>query len=92
MDYIRICLLNADSKWASHIPYLLWSCNLLVQHRLHDAVCISMRIRSSAAYWQRAKLGLFVMFHTLGAPTFSLTLSAHDIRWTDLLYILTGKP
>ena len=41
-DYIQIRLLNADSRWASHIPYLLWSCNL------RDAVCIAMRIRSSS--------------------------------------------
>ena len=34
-DYIQIRLLNADSRWASH---LLWSCN---QH-------IAMRIRSSS--------------------------------------------
>ena len=33
-DYIQIRLLNADNRWASHIPYLLWSCNLLEQHRL----------------------------------------------------------
>ena len=43
-DYIQIRLLNADNRWASHIPYLLWSCNLLEQHRLRDAVCIAMRI------------------------------------------------
>ena len=143
-DYIQIRLLNADSRWASHIPYLLWSCNLLEQHRLRDAVCIAMRIRSSsggrrprnhldqaqlqehdqqaltagdllsdtssenpdlyencfgfmrnirgsAAYWQRAKLDLFAMFRTLGPPTFFLTLSADDMNWTDLLYILANR-
>ena len=47
-DYIQIRLLNADNRWASHIPYLLWSCNLLEQHRLRDAVCIAMRIRSTS--------------------------------------------
>ena len=143
-DYIQIRLLNADSRWASHIPYLLWSCNLLEQHRLRDAVCIAMRIRSSsggrrprnhldqaqlqehdqqaltagdllsdtssenpdlsencfgfmrnirgsAAYWQRAKLDLFAMFRTLGPPTFFLKLSADDMNWTDLLYILANR-
>ena len=143
-DYIQIRLLNADSRWASHIPYLLWSCNLLEQHRLRDAVCIAMRIRSSsggrrprnhldqaqlqehdqqaltagdllsdtssenpdlsencfgfmrnirgsAAYWKRAKLDLFAMFRTLGPPTFFLTLSADDMNWTDLLYILANR-
>ena len=48
MDYIQINLLNGDSRWTSHIPYLLWSCNLLEQHRLRGAVCIAMRIQSSS--------------------------------------------
>ena len=28
LDYIQVHLLNADNRWASNIPYLLWSCNL----------------------------------------------------------------
>ena len=33
LDYIQAHLLNADSCWASNIPYLLWSWNLLEQHK-----------------------------------------------------------
>uniref|UniRef100_A0A1X7UTP2 Uncharacterized protein n=1 Tax=Amphimedon queenslandica TaxID=400682 RepID=A0A1X7UTP2_AMPQE len=28
-DYIQSRLLNADARWSSNIPYLLWSANLL---------------------------------------------------------------
>ena len=38
-----------------------------------------------------AKLDLFAMFRTLGPPTFFLTLSADDMNWTDLLYILANR-
>ena len=31
------------------------------------------------------------MFRTLGPPTFFLTLSADDMNWTDLLYILANR-
>ena len=48
-------------------------------------------ILGSAAYWQRAKLDLFAMFRTLGPPTFFLTLSADDMNWTDLLYIIANR-
>ena len=48
LDYIQAHLLNADNRWASNIPYLLWSCNLLEQHKLRDSVSIAMRMRSSS--------------------------------------------
>ena len=31
------------------------------------------------------------MFRTFGPPTFFLTLSADDMNWTDLLYILANR-
>ena len=132
LDYIQSRLLNVDNRWASHIPYLLWSCNLLEQL---NAVSIAMRIRSSslgnrnrqqqqnsltagellredlnenpeikencyafmrnirgtAAYWQRAKLDLFAMFRTLGPPSYFITLSADDMNWPDLMYVLAKR-
>ena len=48
LDYIQARLLNVDNRWASHIPYLLWSCNLLEQMKLRDSVSVAMRIRSSS--------------------------------------------
>ena len=36
LDYIQARLLHVDNRWASHIPYLLCSCNLLEQMKLLD--------------------------------------------------------
>ena len=41
LDYIQTRLLNVDNRWATHIPYLLWSCNLLEQMKLCDSVSVA---------------------------------------------------
>ena len=48
-------------------------------------------IRGTAAYWQRAKLDLFAMFRTLGPPSYFITLSADDMNWPDLMYVLAKR-
>ena len=48
-------------------------------------------MRGTIAYWQRAKLDLLVMFRTLGPPTFFITLTADDMNWPDLLYVLAKR-
>ena len=45
-------------------------------------------IRGTSAYWNKAKLDLFAMFRTLGPPTLFITLSADDMNWFDLKFIL----
>ena len=49
---------------------------------------LSNNMRGTIAYWQRAKLDLLAMFRTLGSPTFFITLTADDMNWPDLLYVL----
>ena len=39
---------------------------------------------------QRAKLDLLVMFRTLSPPTFFITLTADNMNWPGLLYVLAG--
>uniref|UniRef100_A0A1X7VSP4 Uncharacterized protein n=1 Tax=Amphimedon queenslandica TaxID=400682 RepID=A0A1X7VSP4_AMPQE len=46
-DYNQSRLLNADNRWSSNIPYLLWSANLLEEMRLRDSISIAMQIRLS---------------------------------------------
>ena len=41
-DYIQSRLLNADNRWSSNIPYLLWSANLLEKMKLYDSVSIAI--------------------------------------------------
>ena len=48
-------------------------------------------IHGTAAYWQRAKLDLFAMFRTLGPPSYFITLSADDMNWPDLMYVLAKR-
>ena len=47
-------------------------------------------MRGTIADWQRAKLDLLAMFRTLG-PTFFITLTADDMNWPDLLYVLAKR-
>ena len=48
-------------------------------------------MRGTIAYCQRAKLDLLAMFRTLGPPTFFITLTADDMNWPDLLYVLAKR-
>ena len=45
-------------------------------------------MRGTIAYWQRTKLDLLSMFRALDPPTFFITLTAVDMSWPDLLYVL----
>ena len=145
LDYFQSRHLSSDTRWASHIPYLFWSCNVLEQRRLNENISVAIRMRSSTgsarvrnrsvcrqstsndasdegqltagalrdmsnnpelsdscfgfmhnmrgtiAYWQRTKLDLLSMFRTLGPPTFFITLTADDMNWPDLLYVLAKR-
>ena len=145
LDYFQSRHLSSDARWASHIPYLFWSVNVLEQRRLNENISVAIRMRSCSgntrtssrsvhrqssddasreeqqltagdlrdmsnnpelsdscygfmhnmrgtiAYWQRAKMDLLAMFRTLGPPTFFITLTADDMNWPDLLYVLAKR-
>ena len=46
------------------------------------------KVRSSPAFWQQKQRELMSMIRQLGCPTFFLTLSAAETKWTELLRIL----
>ena len=48
-------------------------------------------MRGTIGYWQRAKMDLLAIFRTLGPPTFFITLTADDMNWPDLLYVLAKR-
>ena len=48
-------------------------------------------MKGTTAYWQRAKMDLLAMFRTLGPPTLFITLTADDMNWPDLLYVLAKR-
>ena len=145
LDYFQSRHLSSDTRWASHIPYLFWSCNVLEQRGLNENISVAIQMRSSSgsvhmqnrsvfrqssddtshedqhltagdlrdlshnpelsdscygfmykmrgtiAYWPRAKMDLLAMFRTLGPPTFFITLTADDMNWPDLLYVLANR-
>ena len=46
LDYFQSRHLSSDTRWASHIPYLFWGCNVLEQRRLNKNISVSIRMRS----------------------------------------------
>ena len=53
LDYFQTRLLSSDPRWAAHVPYLFWSCNVMEQHRLQDNISVALRMRSSGGCaWQ----------------------------------------
>ena len=48
-------------------------------------------MRGTIAYWQRAKMDLLPMFRILGPSTFFITLTADDMNWPDILYVLAKR-
>ena len=46
-------------------------------------------IRGTQAYWNSVKIQLFAMIHTLGPPTFFVTLSAGQNNWVDFMIVLS---
>ena len=146
LDYFQSRHLSSDARWASHLPYLFWSVNVLEQRKLNENISVAIRMRSSGnsrtrdcsgsnrqshenvsheeeqqltagnlrdlsnnpelsgpcygfmhnmrgtiACWQRAKLDLLAMLRTLGPPTFFITLTADDMNWPDLLFVLAKR-
>ena len=39
-------IVGSDTRWASHIPYLFWSVNVLEQRRLNENISVAIRMRS----------------------------------------------
>ena len=71
------CLTAGDLRDMSNNPELSDSCYGFMHN-----------MRGTIAYWQRAKHDLLAMFRTLGPPAFFITLTADDMNWPDLLYVL----
>ena len=46
LDYFQSRHLSSDARWASHIPYLFWSVNVLEHRRLNENISVAIRMRS----------------------------------------------
>ena len=49
--------------------------------QIEQAYMILKNIRGSPAYWQHELYDVLAMLHSLGIPTWFLTLSAADLHW-----------
>ena len=58
----------------------------LIQH--DDGYQLLKNVKSSPSYWQDKKKNLMAMIRQLGIPTFFITLSAAETKWTELIIIL----
>lgn len=58
----------------------------LIQH--DDGFKIIQPIRSSPSFWEKKKSELLSMVRQLGCPSFFLTFSAAETRWSELIVIL----
>ena len=48
-------------------------------------------IRGSPAYYQRTFYDLLAMICQLGTPTWFFTLSAADLKWSDMIQIIARQ-
>ena len=62
-DYFQTRLLSSDPRWATHVPYLFWACNVMEQHRLQDKISVALHMHSSGG---RARQGPVVNRLTAG--------------------------
>ena len=46
LDYFQSRHLSSDARWASYIPYLFWSVNVLEQCKLNENISVAIQMRS----------------------------------------------
>ena len=56
--------------------------------KLDEGYYIFLQLRNSPAYLESRKNGISAMIRQLSLPTWFMSLSAADTRWTDLLKML----
>ena len=54
-----------------------------------DAFNFMNTVKGTPAYWKRFQLEVLAMIKQLGLPTFFMTLSCADLRWDELLEIIS---
>ena len=64
--------------------------NTVKQFIAHDnAYAFMNTIKGTPAYWKKFQCEVLAMVKQLGVPTFFLTLSSADLRWNDLVTIIS---
>ena len=76
LNYFQSRHLSSDARWASHIPYLFWSVNVLEQRRLNENVSVAIRMRSCSGNTR-----------TSGRDSHLMT---HHVKSNNLLLVISG--
>ena len=46
LEYFQTHMLSADSRWACHLAYIFWACNIVEAIKLQNNISIALRMRS----------------------------------------------
>ena len=38
LEYFQVCMLSADSRWACHLAYIFWACNIVEAIKLQSSI------------------------------------------------------
>ena len=63
LEYFQSHHLSSDACWASHIPYLFCSVNVLKQRRLNENISVAVRMRSLVQEIAQDLVGSHLMIH-----------------------------
>jgi len=55
---------------------------------LSNSYMFMKNIRGTAAYWKDQLLDLLAKIHSLGPPTFFITLPANDCHWSEFFKLI----
>ena len=88
LDKANICMRKTKHTQDLTAAYLKSSVNVEKLCRLNEGFRIFKDLRGSPPYWEQAKKDLFAMIRRLGIPTWFMSFSAAETRWTHLLKIL----
>ena len=85
--YLAICLSHGrtldEQKITAGMLQNPTALQLLVQRE--QVYKFLKNIRGSPAYWQHELYDVLAMLHSLGIPTWFLTLSAADLHWPEII-------
>ena len=88
LDKANICIRKTKKNQDLTAAYLRSSENVEKLCRLNEGFRIFKDLRGSPPYWEPTKKDLFAMIRRLGIPTWFMSFSSAETRWTHLLQIL----
>ena len=93
VKYFNQRLLNYKQKFASDADYIFFALSVMQQLNLNSQINIAMKKVScnslTAGMLSRFLFEVLAMVKQLGLPTYFMTLSCADLRWNELVSIIS---